>query len=1030
MKTSIFTFLAIVSSLTFIQAQETSLKGKELFGNMKARHIGPALMSGRVNDIENHPTNARILYVGAAGGGVWKSGDGGATFAPIFDEHAQSIGVVKLDPKNPDEVIWVGTGETWTRNSVSVGNGLYKSTDGGNNWKEIPGFENSERISSIVINPNNTDEVYVGVLGALWSDSEDRGVYKTTDGGKTWNKNLYVGPSTGVSDILMDPNNPNVLLVSMWQFRRTAWGFNSGGENSAIYKSTDGGKTWNKLTKDLPTGKLGRIGIAMAPSNSKIIYAVIETGEKNTNGLWKSKDAGNSWEHLNSDFGLTVRPFYFSRITVDPKNPDIVMKGGLTGSISRDGGKTFKNLGNMHSDIHDIVFDINNSDVIYAATDGGVYRSWNGGSTFEIVEDLPLSQFYQISTDDAEPYNVYGGLQDNGCWYGPSSAPGGVTARDWNSVGYGDGFRVLKHPTKNIIYSEMQGAANVWRYDVDRNRTTTVQPQPKKGDPELRFNWNSPMAVSNFVPDRFYMGSQFLHRSDDMGDSWTIISPDLTTNDKTKQDQAKSGGLSVDNSGAEKYTTIFTIAESPLDQNIIWVGTDDGNVQLTTDGGKTWTNLTANLVGIPKNTWVYHIEASVHGKGTAYAVFEGHSSGDMKPYALKTKDFGKTWKSIISEDIDSKAFVRNIQEDYVNEDLLFLGTEFGLYITIDGGKNWSQFTNNMPPVAVHFIDLQKRTNDLVMGTHGRGVIIIDDISPLRELTPEILNEEVHFFETKPFTMTENSGFSGSFGTETQFVGENKNTDARIVYYLKKRHTFGKMEMEIQDMEGNRITSITPGKSKGINIVSWNFTGINPKVAQAKTLAYSGFTAPRVPAGKYKVVMTKGKETFIQDIEVKYDEKSVTTLAQRKEQEALTKKLYDMVEDLAYMVYEITETQAKASELIANNPKGKKDAQKLYDALENLRKDLVITTGDNYVASADPELREKMADLYSSVASNFNKVSGASQANFELISENFSNEKKRFAEIKEKEGKKFDSFLEKNNIPKPEIQSKAEFLKKG
>jgi hypothetical protein len=576
----------------------------------------------------------------------------------------------------------------------------------------------------------------------------------------------------------------------------------------------------------------------------------------------------------------------------------------------------------------------------------------------------------------------------------------------------------------------MQGAANVWRYDVDRNRTTTVQPQPKKGDPELRFNWNAPMAVSNFVPDRFYMGSQFVHRSDDMGDSWTIISPDLTTNDKAKQDQANSGGLSVDNSGAEKYTTIFTIAESPLDENIIWVGTDDGNVQLTTDGGKTWSNLTQNLVGIPKNTWVYHIEASVHGKGTAYAVFEGHSSGDMKPYALKTTDYGKTWKSIISDDIDKKAFVRNIQEDYENEDLLFLGTEFGLYITIDGGKNWSQFTNNMPPVAVHFIDLQKRTNDIVMGTHGRGVIIIDDISPLRELTPEVMSKEVHFFETKPFTMTEASDFSGSFGAETQFVGENKNTNARIVYYLKKRHTFGKMEMEIQDMNGNRITTIAPGKSKGINVVSWNFTGTNPKVAQAKTLTYGGFASPRVPAGKYKVVLTKGNETYTHEIEVKYDDKSITTLEQRKEQEALTKKLYNMVEDLAYMVYEITETQAKASEVIANNPKGKKDAQKLFDALENLRKDLVITTGDNYVASADPELREKMADLYSNVATNFNKVSGASQANFELIAEDFSKEKKRYDEIMAKEGKKFNSFLEKNNIPKTELQSKEDFLKKG
>ena len=576
----------------------------------------------------------------------------------------------------------------------------------------------------------------------------------------------------------------------------------------------------------------------------------------------------------------------------------------------------------------------------------------------------------------------------------------------------------------------MQGAANVWRYDVDRNRTTTVQPQPKKGDPELRFNWNAPMAVSNFAPDRFYMGSQFLHRSEDMGDSWTIISPDLTTNDKFKQDQANSGGLSVDNSGAEKHTTIFTIAESPLDQNIIWVGTDDGNVQLTKDGGKTWTNLTDNLVGIPKNTWVYHIEASVHGKGTAYVVFEGHNTGDMKPYALKTTDYGKTWKSIISEDIDSKAFVRNIQEDYVNEDLLFLGTEFGLYVTIDGGKNWSQFTNNMPPVAVHFIDLQKRTNDLVMGTHGRGVIIIDNISPLRELSSEILNKDVHFFKTEPFSMTEDSGFSGNFGTETQFVGENKNTNAKIVYYLKKRHTFGKMEIEVQDMEGNKITTLNPGKSKGINIVSWGFSTAAPKMAQAKTLAFSGFTAPRVPAGKYKIVLTKGKETYTHNIEVKYDEKSVTTLEQRKEQETLTDELFNMVEDLAYMVYEITETQTKATEVIESNPKGKKEAQKLFDALEILRKDLVITTGDNYVASAEPELREKMGDLYSNVASNFNKVSGASKANYELISEEFSKAKQRYEAIMEKEGKKFYSFLEKNNIPKTEIQSKEEFLKKG
>lgn len=1010
-----------------ISAQEIALKGKELFGDMRARHIGPALMSGRINDMETHPTNARIIYAGTAGGGVWKSSDGGATFVPIFDDYVQSIGVVTLDPKNPDQIIWVGTGETWTRNSVSIGDGLYRSTDGGANWKEIPGFENSERIASVVINPNNTDEVYVGVLGALWSDSEDRGVYKSTDGGATWNKILYIGPSTGAADVIMDPKNPNVLYASMWEFRRTGWGFNSGGDTSALYKSTDGGKNWNKIHNGFPPGQLGRIAVAVAPSDGNILYAVLETEDKSKNGLWKSTNAGQSWEHLNADFGLTVRPFYFSRITVDPKNPDVVVKGGLSGSISRDGGKTFKNLGNMHSDIHDVVFDINNSDIMYSGTDGGVYRSWNGGTTFEIVENLPLSQFYHISVDNEEPYNVYGGLQDNGSWYGPSSSPGGVNARDWNAVGFGDGFRVLRHPTKNIIYSEMQGAQNVWRYDADRNRTKTIQPLPKKGDPKFRFNWNPPMATSAHQPDRFYMGSQFVHKSEDMGDSWEIISPDLTTNDPSKQNQLESGGLSMDNSGAENHTTIFTIAESPLDENILWVGTDDGNVQVTRDGGDSWTNVTANLTEIPANTWVYHIEASVHGKGTAYAVFDGHTRGDMKPYALKTTDYGQTWTNIISDDVEG--FVRNIQEDYVNENLLFLGTEFGLYVSIDGGKNWSHFTNNMPPVAVHFVDMQKQTNDIVMGTHGRGVIIIDDISPLRELSQEVLSKDVHFFETEPYTMVEESGFSGSFGAETQFVGGNKPTAARISYYLKKRHTFGKMKMEVFDMDGNKLTTLSPGKSKGINIVYWNFTTNIPKMAEGKTFAFGGFTAPRVPAGTYKIVLTKGKNTYETTVDLVYDDDSITTLAERKEQERMTTELYDMVEDLAYMVYELGETQKMAMNVIENHPKGKKNAQRLYDALEELRADLVITTGDNYVASADPELRERMGDLYSNVASSYDRVSGAHKANYVLISDEYTAAKERYAAIMSVQGAKLNSFLDKSGIAKSELKSKEEFLKK-
>lgn len=1013
-------FLALPSNA---QEKEITLKGKELFGSIEARHIGPALMSGRITDLEAHPTNNRIVYAGTAGGGVWKTNDGGATFSPIFDDYCQSIGVVAVDPKDP-QTVWVGTGETWTRNSVSVGDGLYKSTDGGTNWKKI-GFDKSDRIASIEINPNNTNEIYVGVLGALWGDSDERGVYKTTDGGKTWNKVLYVDQKTGCADLMMDPNNPNTLYASFWEFRRTGWSFNSGGENSALYKSTDGGKSWNKIHNGFPKGKYGRIGIAVAPSNSNILYAVLETEQDKDKGLYRSEDGGKSWKHTNNDFGLTVRPFYFSRIVVDPKNPDVVVKGGLSGSISRDGGNTFKSLGNMHSDIHDILFDINDSDRMYAATDGGIYRSWNGGTTMEIVESIPVSQFYHVSVDNAEPYNVYGGLQDNGSWYGPNAAPGGVRARNWESVGFGDGFRVLKHPTKNIIYSEMQGAENVWRYDVDKKQTKTVQPLPVKGQPKLRFNWNAPMALSEANPDRFYMGSQFLHVSNDMGETWKVISPDLTTNDPAKLNQENSGGLSKDNSGAENHCTIFTIAESPKNEKVIWVGTDDGNVQVTKDGGKTWTNTTPNIPGLPANTWCYHIEASVFGAGTAYAVFDGHTTNDKNTYVYKTTDYGNTWKSIVTDDI--YGFARNIQEDYVNENLLFLGTEFGLYVTIDGGKNWSKFENEMPSTAVHFIDLQKRTNDLVMGTHGRGVIIIDDISPLRQINQSVLNKKVHFFDVKPTEMYEDSGFAGSFGGETQFVGQNPSRSAKIVYYLKKRHTFGKMTMKIYDQKGKEMATLVPSKSKGINIVNWNYTMKQPKVAKGKTFSFGGFTSPRVPAGTYKVVMTKGKETYETTIDLTYADNGIP-VANRKEQERVTMKLYDMTQDLAYNVYKLDAMVDYANTLKEKSKKAAKPANKLINALEALKKTLVITTGDNYVGSAEPELREKLADLYSKIAGTYDKPTSAEMDNIKVIEERFNNSMKKFNEITAKHLPKLQSIASKNDLPKLEIKSFEEFLK--
>ncbi|MBM3186400.1 MAG: hypothetical protein FJZ67_08860 [Bacteroidetes bacterium] len=1017
-------FCALVTGVSFSALSQEKMVAGEYFGDLKARHIGPALMSGRVSDVELHPKNSNIVLIGSAGGGVWKSQDGGVRFNSIFDGYCQSIGVVTIDPNDPDNTYWVGTGETWTRNSVSMGDGIYKTTDGGKNWTKM-GLEKTDRIASIQIHPKNSNIIYAAALGALWGNSDDRGVYKTEDGGKTWNKILFVNNTTGCSELVMDPSNPDVLYAAFWEFRRTAHSFNSGGLNSALYKSTDGGKTWQKLQNGLPKGKLGRIAVTIAPSNPQIVYAVMEAEKKEEKGLYRSDDGGANWKFLNGDFALTVRPFYFSRITVDPKNPDIVTKAGLFGSISRDGGKTFKNLGSMHSDIHDIVFDYSNSSKMFAATDGGLYRSLDGGSSMEIIENLPLSQFYHVSLDNRTPFYVYGGLQDNNSWFGPSASPGGVESRDWELVGQGDGFRVYPHPTDpNVVYSEMQGAEAIWRFDVAKQQLKVVKPYPVDGDPKLRFNWNAAITTSKHQPNRLYAGSQFVHISDDRGDSWKKISPDLTTNDKTKQNQEESGGLSADNSGAENHCTIFTIAESPLTDQVIWVGTDDGNVQMTQDGGKTWTNLTKNIVGLPANTWCYHIEASVHGKEIAYAVFDGHAKNDYQPYVYKTIDFGKTWKSIATTEIGS--FVRNIQEDYKNQNLLFLGAENGLHISLDGGASWSQFTNNFPKVAVHYLELHPEKNSLVAATHGRGIIILDDISPLRNVTDGLLKSNLTFFETKPFTISEKSNFGGT-ASENQFVGDNPSSNAKISYFLPKRHTFGKMVAEIVDMNGNLVSKLEAGKQKGINTIEWGFNALAPKVAKGKGFSAAG--APTVKAGKYKVKITKGSDVFEQEIEVQYDPNSTFTINERTDQQRVTKELFDFVQDLAYFVYQLDQWDEKVEEFKKKNSAPNKTVDKLAIELDALRDKLVVTKGDNYVGAGEPQLREKLNDIYGTISSYYGAPSSTQLENVASLRKQFDNAKGEFEKIKVGNLKAFEKIIEKNTtVQKPVIVGFEEFLK--
>ncbi|MDX1407168.1 MAG: hypothetical protein R3330_03515, partial [Saprospiraceae bacterium] len=706
-------FSAVLCALVGIaDAQSTSVTGSALFGALRARHIGPAVMSGRISTLAVVPDKPEIMYVGAAGGGVWKSNTAGATFRPVFDEHTQSIGKITIDP-NDHETVWVGTGEVWVRNSVSVGTGIYKSQDGGGTWERM-GLENSERISDIIVHPDSSHIVYVGAMGHLWDSNEERGVYRTTDGGTTWERIFYVDENTGCADLDIDPDNPEIMYAAMWSYRRYPWKFDSGFTGkSGLYKTTDGGETWSPINHGFPEETLGRIAIAVAPSNGEVIYCSVECKSKDGKGIYLSTDQGANWELVNNEFNATVRPFYFSNMVVDPLNDSIVMKCGLTMIISEDRAEVFRQVGSgVHSDIHDIWIDPNNTKHVIIGTDGGVYESFDRGYTFKMFMNLPVSQFYRVSVDNARPYNVYGGLQDNGSWYGPSRKAGGITNSDWQRTFGGDGFYSFRHPTDpDIVYSEYQGG-NLVRYNRQTGVAKYIKPYPAGEGEKYRFNWNSPIALSPSNPDRIYFASQYLFRSEDRGDSWDRISPDLTTDDPAKQKQRESGGLSIDNSTAENHCTIYAIEESPVDDQVIWCGTDDGNLQVTTDGGATWRNVTRNVPGVPAHTWVSDVEPSPHDANIAFVTFDGHRTGDWTPYVYVTNDAGRTWRSLVTGEIEGYAL--SVRQDLVKPELLFLGTEFGLFISVDGGAGWARFENNMPRVGVRDMVIHPRDHALVM----------------------------------------------------------------------------------------------------------------------------------------------------------------------------------------------------------------------------------------------------------------------------------------------------------------------------
>jgi photosystem II stability/assembly factor-like uncharacterized protein len=959
----LFFLLFLIFRLSGYAYSQGSLKVDEnTFGDIKVRQIGPATMSGRISAIDAVDKNPAMVYVGAASGGLWKSKNWGTTFKPVFDKYNQSIGSITIDQDHPDTV-WAGTGEVWVRNSVSVGNGIYKTVNGGETWKKM-GLENSERIAKIIIHPVNPDILYVAVPGKLWNSSPDRGLYKTTDGGKTWEKILYVDENTGCSDVAIDLQNPDILYAGMWEFRRTPWSFSSGGKGSGLFRSSDGGKSWAKITKDIPEGILGRITLSVSPVKPDIIYALIEA--KNS-ALYRSRDNGLTWNKITESQAISDRPFYFSNLVIDPIDTNIIYKPGFSLFKSTDGGKTFGSAavegGNYHGDCHVLYISKKDNNFIYMGTDGGVYCSMDKGNTWRFLRNLPVSQFYHVSADMADPFNVYGGLQDNGSWYAPSRTTGGISNSDWKSVGYGDGFYVYCDKLdSNILYWQFQGG-RIARYYKKTGEYKSLMPFKDGGTEDLRFNWNTPLIFSP-IRNTFYTGAQYLYKSNNRGDTWVRISPDLTTDDQKKQKQETSGGLTSDNSSAENHCTIYTINESPLDSLIIWAGTDDGNLQVTIDGGKSWSNVVKNISGLPPATWCSYVEPGRYDKNRVYVTFDGHRMGDKTPYVFTSGDLGKTWELLADTSI--KAYCHIIKEDLVNPDLLFLGTEAGLYISQNRGANWAHFTGNIPDVPVMDMLVHPRDQSLVIATHGRGIMIIDDLTPLRQVTEEVLNSDLKFLKGKDYIIREGTTGQGWTGDD-EYSGQVPREAAQIIYYQKKRHVFGEMYLEIFDKDNKMIQKLPAGTRKGINIVYWDIRMKPPKVPVSPQIEGSSMIGPNHPAGEYNVKLHKGSQVFDSNIRLLFDPGSRHPVKDQEIRQEALMKAYHLLETLAWFDRQAITFRAAAKE--RSKGVSKILTRQLHDVevrMDSLHLKMVVVKEGKVVG--EERLREKIGFIYGSIMS--------------------------------------------------------------
>ncbi len=902
--------------------------------NLEFREIGPATMGGRIDDFAVVESNSNIVFVGVASGGIWKTTNNATTWEPVFDkEGVSTIGAIAIAPSDPS-VVWVGTGEANNRQSSSWGDGAYKSLDAGKTWQKM-GLAATHHIGRIVIHPKNSDVVYVAALGHLWGTNGERGVYKTTDGGKTWAQVLKINNDTGVSDIAMDPESPDTLYAAAYERRRTPYGFNGGGADSAIYKTTDGGATWKKLTKGLPYengGDTGRIGLDIYRKDPNIVYALVQH-EKG--GVYRSEDKGETWKKMSD---TDPRPSYYSQVRVDPNNDLRIWVLGASMYYSEDGGKTFstQRVKSIHGDFHAMWIDPKDSNHIITGSDGGIHWSYDNGKSWDFINTIAIGQFYEVGLDNQKPYNICGGLQDNGSWCGPSNSltREGIVNEDWQVVHGGDGFYAAIDNTEPwIVYTESQDG-HIDRRDLRTGQQRSIRPEGKPGEPHYRFQWNSPVVVSAHDHKTIYYGGNYLFKSTDRGDTWTKLGGDLTTG--VDRNKLQIFGKTPDkntlsrNDGAQEYPTITTLSESPLTPNVLWAGTDDGNLQVTRDGGKNWKNVASRVPGVPKGTYVSRVVASKYSEGTAYASFDGHRSDDYNIYVFVTTDYGENWKAIRNGIADSAGSVHVVREHPRNQNLLFAGAEFGLWISWDRGANWTAFKNNFPTVPVDDIEIQARENDLVLGTHGRSIWIFDDLTPVEKMDAGLAGSDITFFAPRPATTWHLRNRRWSAG-QKKFTGKNPLYGAILNYYLKEAvppeapkaskdekdktsssekageagaaKKEGKVKISVFNKEGNLVRELDGPGAAGVNRTNWDLRWNAPAEPTAEQLeaqaAGYGFgpRGPFVEPGEYTLKIKAGEKSAEQKVNVEDDSRVTISEADRAARRAAIELLYAMAKTI-------------------------------------------------------------------------------------------------------------------------------------